>query len=118
MRKRKGWGESERERQTQSERKIERVGGVVGDPEGLRDPREMLFDTGNRSDSVTKSRKTGPLRPRRRDWRSRGERKSDFFNKLSRGVYNMPRQKSNLNITFVFKRAAQKLSAELKLVKT
>lgn len=34
------------------------------DSEGLRDPREMLFDTGNRSVAVTKSRKTGPSRPR------------------------------------------------------
>lgn len=33
------------------------------------DLREMLFDTGNRSVAVTKSRKTGPLRPRVWDWR-------------------------------------------------
>lgn len=35
------------------------------DSEGLRDLHEMLFDTGNRSVAVTKSRKTGPLRPRK-----------------------------------------------------
>lgn len=50
----------------------ERVGGVIGAPEGLWDPRETLFDTGNRFVVVvTKSRKTGPLRPHcsERDWR-------------------------------------------------
>lgn len=46
--------ERERERGPKGEGKKERiwVGGVVvegGLSEGLRDPREMLFDTGNRS---------------------------------------------------------------------
>lgn len=48
------------------------MGGVIGAPEGLWDPRETLFDTGNRFVVVvTKSRKTGPLRPHcsERDWR-------------------------------------------------
>jgi len=68
-------------RKRERERKRERISSVVGNSEGLRDLREMLFDTGNRSVVVvTKSRKTGPLRPHR-EWRSCDERKSDFFNK-------------------------------------
>lgn len=43
----------------------ERIDRMVGSPEGLRDPHEMSFDTGNLfAIVVTKSRKTGPLRPR------------------------------------------------------
>lgn len=46
-------------------RKRKRVGGIVGGSEGLQDPHEMPFDTGNLFVVVvTKSRKTGPLRPR------------------------------------------------------
>lgn len=69
----------------------ERIGRMVGSPEGLRNPHEMSFDTGNLfAIVVTKSRKTGPLRPRcnERLAVSRGERKSNFFNKLNkRGLY-------------------------------
>lgn len=46
-------------------RRKERIGRMVGSHEGLRDPHEMPFDTGNLfAIVVTKSRKTGPLRPR------------------------------------------------------
>jgi len=60
------------EREREREREIESGWSNRGPPEGLWDPREMVFDTGNRSVVVvTKSRKTGPLRPRcsERDWR-------------------------------------------------
>lgn len=75
------------------------------DSEGLRDLHEMLFDTGNRSVAVTKSHKTGPLRPRMQDQRSCGERKFDFFNEpyvynVSNGKQNWILYTDNVNIFF------------------